>query len=95
VKSHNSSTKVNQITIKGSNRPLSIQVVFKQDLVIAVAVERRDDPLQNPRKLLNCFNMIASDLATTLAHTPFEAIGHTVIANLRGPQIGEQSPPFV
>jgi hypothetical protein len=95
VKFHSSSTKVNQITIQDSNSPLSIQVIFKQGLVIAVALERRDDPLQNPRQLLDCFYMIASHLTTTLAHAPSDAIGHTVIANLRGPQMGEQSPPFV
>ena len=95
MKSHNSSTKVNQVTIQSSNSPLSIQVILEQGLVIAVALKRRDNPLQNPRQLLNCFYMIASHLITVLAPTPFEVNGHTVIANLRGPQIGEQSPPFV
>jgi len=95
VKFHNSSTKVNQITVQDSDRPLSTQIVFKQGLVIAVTLERRDNPLQNPCQLLDCFYMIASHLATKLAHARSAAIGHTVIANLRGPQMGEQSPPFV
>lgn len=38
MKFHNSSTKVNQITIQDSDSPLGIQVVFKQGLVIAVAL---------------------------------------------------------
>jgi len=60
-----------------------MQVVFEQGLVITVTLERRDNPLQNPRQLLNCFYMIAGHLAPALAYALSETIFRTVIPLLR------------
>lgn len=66
VEAHNASTKINQVAVQRSDSPLCIQIIPEQDFIIAVALKRSDNSLQNEGELFQGFKMITGNLFSAL-----------------------------